>query len=408
MKLNFPMLLAAVVPIGAVSAQDLKIESLKRESSDVTLQFSLNDLDKVTALSLESADPLSEFDFVSDPRAVLSWSAAQNQFVFRAPEQMNDKGFYRITSALRFDAPDSDLDNLSDYIESIIGTTATGMSGFDTDGDGFGDAYELNNKSDPFLPSSMPEQPNLSFSETDSTVNEGDGALEISLSSNKPFSGTINISVLDLSTTDSDDFRKLPGTYSLNIGASGTGTISILLADDGELENSEAFIIDLEPGRGYLPLGRTRHTTILVDNDSYWSGAILAKDSQQPFRLCLICEGGKMSGEFVSAPAAGSGSVPAGNYPLSNLTLTETGFTATAADLPTSATKLFGEQNISRNLSFRAVPDETPYSVSSNQIIGSVTDTGTGDLTWTRNAEFLLIRDLPNFDKPVVPITLKE
>lgn len=392
-------------------AQDAPIDVREFTLGDqqaANIKFWLPELSKITDLRLDSSEDLELWS--PENHAELFWNPASRLFELTTQPAGAGKPrkFFKLEATASDTAPDVDGDNLSDFAEGLIGTDSDeSPTSFDTDGDAVGDGFELAHGSDPLNQDSIPDLPLISFSKANSLGDEGDGVLQIELVSTAAFSGTVNFRVNPISTTSAADFISVPNSRSVTFESTGsTATISFPLTDDAEIENIEALVIDLVPGSGYFPIGRITHVVLLHDNDNYWSGVMVTDVTEQPFRLCLIRQGATVTGSLVSDPVAASSSVPAGTYPLTDLTFDPDSatFDATAANLPVGSSQLFGSPNTTREIRFTATPGGDPYSFEANSITGTVIDSGSGALSWTKSAEFALIKVLPTFDKPAIPV----
>lgn len=332
------------------------------------------------------------------------------------PDPGGPAAFFQIAG---FSAPDVDADGLSDALETLIGTST---NTFDTDGDGFGDANEIVNGSDPVVASSVPNIIKVNFASPQSSVKEGDGTHLVPVSLSRNFTGRIRYSVAAMSTAvAATDFGPLAGF----VDVSGTiATIPVTLIDDLSTEDVKMLVIDLENDTdfAYQTGGATRHFILLHDNDTSWSGVLRNEVTEQGFRLRMLRQGTAVQAALVSSmdtnsPAGvqGVGSIPAGTWPMTTAALTTNTFEAVSGPIPMGTSTLFGESALNRVLSFNARPGAdgknpgTNYLFKPNMIIGTFTDRIAPvrpDLPYLgreTSGLFVLIEDLPTLPFPDLP-----
>ena len=261
----------------------------------------------------------------------------------------------------------------------------------------------------------------MNFAIPQSSAKEGDGVHQVLLNLSRSYTGPIHYRVSDLSTASAATDFALSGV----VDAEGTtAVIPIPLLDDLVVEEVKTLVLDLElnlegePAK-YIPGGASRHTVLVYDNDSYWSGMLRNDDTEQAFRLRLLRHGTAVQGAFVSSLETNSadgiqgvGSIPPGTWPLSNAQLTGTNFQAVSVAIPVGTSTLFGASTLNRVLQLVAVPDQsgsnpgTNYWMKPNLIMGTYTDTLTPSspnfdyLRRQTSGVFVLIEDLPILPAP--------
>jgi len=331
------------------------------------------------------------------------------------PDPGGPVSFFQIAG---FSAPDVDADGLSDALETLVGTST---NTFDTDGDGFGDANEIVNGSDPLVASSVPNVIKANFASPQSSAREGDGTLLVPVTLSRNFTGQVRYSVAAMSTaTTGTDFATLTGLIDVN----GTnGTIPIVIVDDLAIEDVKLLVIDLEDPSdfAYHTGGASRHSILLHDNDTHWSGVLRSDDSEQAFRMRMLRQGSTVEAALISnfdtnntEAMQGVGSIPPGVWPMTAATLTTNTFNAVSVPIPMGTSTLFGESTLNRTLTFDANPTAvTNYLFRPNLIIGTYTDRlspATAALQYlARETDglFVLMEDvgvLPFPDIPSVPL----
>jgi len=327
------------------------------------------------------------------------------------PDPGSPSAFFQIAG---FSTPDGDADGLSDALENLLGTST---NTFDTDGDGFGDANEIVNGSNPLVASSVPNVIKANFRAPQSSAREGDGTLLVPFTLSRNFTGQVRYSVAAMSTaTTGTDFATLTGLIDVN----GTnGTIPIVIVDDLAIEDVKLLVIDLEDHSDfvYQTGGASRHSVLLHDNDSYWSGVLRNDASEQAFRMRMLRQGTTVQAALVSnfdtndnTAMRGVGSIPSGVWNMTSATLTTNAFTAASVPIPMGVSTLFGESALNRTLTFDANPAAvTNYLFRPNLIIGTYTDrlspasTGLQYLAQQTSGVFVLMEELPTLPFPDLP-----
>jgi hypothetical protein len=409
-RLAFPgmIVLFSILAASAASrAADLRITTFEL-SPEGSARLTFED----SATGILNYVPASRSNLQSPSQLVLTRISEIEQGRFQALiPQSASNGFFQIVG---FSGPDADADGVSDALENILSTST---STFDSDDDGFGDAYEIQAGSDPVRADSVPQDVKVNFASAQSSVSEGDGVHQVHLSLSRSYTGTIRYRVADLSTASASTDVALSGVAE----ASGTtAVIQIPILDDLVIEQVKTLVLDIEADpENYLPGGASRHIILLYDNDSYWSGVLRNDDSEQSFRMRLLRHGSQVQGALVSSldtnsadGIQGVGTIPPGTWPLSSAQLTSTHFQAISSPIPVGTSTLFGGSTLNRILNLVAEPDQTGsnpgtnYWMKPNLIMGTYTDTLTpsspalGYLQRQTSGVFVLMEDLPILPAP--------
>jgi hypothetical protein len=330
----------------------------------------------------------------------------EGQFQTTLPATPHSNLFFQV---VRFSYPDADADGLSDALETMLNTST---NTFDTDGDGYGDANEILNASDPLRSDSVPQNVKVNFASAQSSAKEGDGFHQVALTLSRSFTGQVRYRISHLTTASAPSDFELSGIVEVN-GTSAV--IRVPVIDDLVIEDVEMLVLDLEADpEKYLTGGASRHTVLIYDNDGYWSGVLRNDNSEQGFRLRLLRQGSTVQGAFVSskdtnnaAGLQGIGTIPSGDWPLARAELTSTTFEAASGPIPMGSSSLFGDSTLNRVVSLVAKPGPdgknpgTNYWIKSNLILGTYTDTlspTSPDLAYLRRESsgiFVIIEDLP-------------
>jgi hypothetical protein len=402
------VLLATLVATCVADAADLRITALELfPEGSLKLTFEDSGTDTLNYV------PLSRTNVLSDGQLVLSRISeiSQGQFQTTLPSSASFNEFFQV---IAFSAPDVDADGVSDALEGLLNTST---NTFDTDGDGYGDANEIQNASDPLGSESVPQLIKVNFAATQSSAKEGDGVHQVQLTFSRAFSGQIRYRVSHLSTASATTDFAVTGIVDVN---GTTAVIPIPLLDDLVIENVEFLVLDLEADpEKYLPGGASRHTVLLYDNDNYWSGVLRNENTEHAFRLRLLRHATMVEGALVSSldtnsttGVNGVGTIPPGTWSLTTAQLTSTHFEAVSVPIPVGASTLFGSSTLNRVLKLVAKPDQsgsnpgTNYWIKPNLIMGTYTDTlspSSVDLGYLRRETtgvFVLIEDLPILPVP--------
>ena len=357
--------------------------------------------------------PASRTNLFSEGKLVLSRISEINQGKFQTTLRGNASSneFFRVVA---FSAPDLDADGVSDALEGILNTRT---NTFDTDSDGYGDANEIQNASDPLRSESIPQTIKVNFALSQSSMKEGDGVHQVQLTCSRAFSGQIRYRVSHLSTASATTDFIVTGIVDVT---GTTATIPISVLDDLVIEDVKMLVLDLEsdPDK-YLPGGSSRHTVLLYDNDAYWSGVLRNENTEHAFRLRLLRHATMVQGALVSSldtnsltGVNGVGTIPPGTWSLATAQLTRTNFDAVSVPIPVGTSTLFGGSSLNRVLSLVAKPDQTGsnpgtnYWMKPNLIMGTYTDTlspSRADLGYLRretSGVFVLVEDLPVLPVP--------
>jgi hypothetical protein len=332
------------------------------------------------------------------------------------PDPGTPIAFFRIAG---FSTPDADEDGLSDALEAMLGTST---NTFDSDGDHFGDANEIVNGSDPLRASSVPDVIRINFASAQSSAREGDGVLTVPITLSRSFTGAVHYSVAAVSTAISGaDFAALPGT----VAVSGVnGAIPIQVMDDLIIEDTKLLVIDLksDPDEKYQTGGASRHTVLLFDNDSHWSGTLTSEGSEQAIRLRILRQGTSVQAALVSNfdtnntdNMRGIGAIPHGVWQMATATLTTNSLNAVSTPIPVGSSTLFGGSALNRILTLSSQPGPgganpgTNYLFKPNLIIGTYSDQlipANPDLQYLGRQTtglFVLIEDLATMPFPIIP-----
>ena len=286
-------------------------------------------------------------------------------------------GFFRIAAFL---PPDSDGDGLSDALEAKVGTNPQRL---DSDGDGFGDGYELAFGGDPLRGDRGPTTPRIEFVASQSSAREGDGSLRIPLKASHPYVGGVRIVVAGASTAvQGEDFVVPTATLSWQ----GTqGELVIPLVDDLTMEDSESLVLEVEadPQDAYLAGPASRHSVLIGDNDTFWTGVLRREGAEQSFLMRLRQAGPVIEATLVSEfdpdhpeRIRGVGTIPHGEWNLQPVAPLSSGtFRADSVFIPMGRSALFGAE-LGRRLSFEANPtSDTNHIVRTTVIAGIYRDT---------------------------------
>ncbi len=164
------------------------------------------------------------------------------------------------------------------------------------------------------------------------------------------------------------------GTDYTDFGGSLTATgssasIDIEFPDDGVREEQlKTLILTLSSSDDYLTGTPQVYTIFLEDNDRIWDGAVTQGLSRYNYEMEIIQNDGVLSGQIINEEG---GTFEPGAYPLENLVLTETEFSADASPIFLPGEGLLFRKSIERILQFRANGEDETSLVDGDVIYGS-------------------------------------
>lgn len=115
-----------------------------------------------------------------------------------------------------------------------------------------------------------PPAPTLGFDQATSAASESDGTIKIPVTLSIPGSATVDVSVTGGDAATPDDFTLLTPSLTFTSG-NPTQSVSLSIADDGDIESAETIELTLSSPSG-AALGSAIHTVTITDNDSVSSG----------------------------------------------------------------------------------------------------------------------------------------
>jgi hypothetical protein len=339
------------------------------------------------------------------------------------------KRFYRVLG-ISSTASDSDGDGLSDTFEQSIGSN---RFKFDTDGDGVSDGDEYAYGTNPLNAGERPVFTNLpraEFAVSNSTALEGAPSHSVRIVFDKPFNGLLKVQTLSMSTAAAlVDYEP----FSQSIAVSGTEAfVTIAVIDNLAISGARAIQLQIvtDPAQPYARGARTRHTVIIAENDSWWTGSVTDTYAERNFRLRILrnASGSQMvfgAGAGRDGLAMLASEAPAARTSLSKGLVPDGEWNATVvSDLPhrlhlsspampaDGGGLLSGAGALTRRIEFQCQPTVTGefafHELRTDRIIGSyreVLSAAAGSyLGVTNSGGFVLVRDIPTTAKVTNPL----
>lgn len=346
------------------------------------------------------------------------------------------KYFYRVIGILGT-ADDPDGDGLPSATE--IGTTNTNPNLYDSDFDGLSDGqkyiYSLPTNGVSSPPVFVANVPTANFRLDQSTATEGAVALQVEVSFDRIYIGTLNYAVSTIGNTAAGTDYTLgggaPTATTGSVSVAGTSAfIPITVIDDTVTSGQRVLVINLTlNGESYFIGGRASHIILIKDNDAWWTGSLLpdsGETDQRTFRLKITHQGAAVAASFgagagldglpVPAVPAGGGApaiaatsvstalIPAGTWPATDVLDDTTRFQAYSPSLPigASATGIL-RQPLRRSLHLDArpalsTPTRPQVLTPDVRYVGTYEEeltTEAGTELCTLSGTFVLQRDLP-------------
>ena len=416
----------------AASAQDISVD----ENLTITnIQVSPND--EVVIAFQETGDGYAQYiveSIVDLSGLVSTWDEVQeasiealgnSAFSATFPYSESDREFFRIVGIGT--AGDADGDGLNTAEEALLGTDPNDP---DSDDDGYSDGLEADLGTDPLDAEDTPpfsSQPSIQFAASNTVANEGDGEITLDLLIDPAYDGRVQIEISVMTNAEDGGGADFAIARS-SVAVSGTtGSVTVGLVDDIEIENIESIIIDIvEDGTGNYKLGSVnQHIITVIDNDGYWTAVLRMDKREYQFRMQLLRENDNTTGTIISSLDSdselgrqGSGSIPEGEWPLSVNWLDES-FEAESVAIPMESNLLF-EGVLNRIITFSAFPlddpenPDAPYIVENAIIGGKATDalvSADPDFSFynlEREGVFFLVKDAPVTEAIETPFELAE
>ncbi|MCX7045516.1 MAG: dockerin type I domain-containing protein [Candidatus Sumerlaeota bacterium] len=216
------------------------------------------------------------------------------------------------------------------------------------------------------------------FSDQVSSATEGVGTVYLPVLFSKPVKGFLRYRLADISTTQAVD---LMGEASIAVNGI-SASIPLAITDDAEMKGARAVVVDLIPdlAAGYWVSGLPRHTLIVYDNDSLWTGVIKNGLTELAFRLKILQSPTSFSVSLISSlnpnsliGVQGAGAIPEGEWRMT-ATLTTQTFQAESELMPMGTASFFDNNPINRTLSFNVAPSLVPYYMRPTFMLGQYTD----------------------------------
>ncbi|MEJ6728170.1 MAG: thrombospondin type 3 repeat-containing protein [Akkermansiaceae bacterium] len=355
------------------------------------------------------------------------------------------KEFYRVIGSFLGTGTDPDGDGLPTTLENTLAINVNSFNYsnpavFDTDNDGYSDGIEYAYGTQPNNAASKPDQgtlPQVQFTNSVSSVMEGESTHSIELTITPSYSGTIYYEINSRSTaTHPKDFGTVSGTTT---AAGGTATIDLSITDNLTISEYERLIlIDLSKnpsGNGYRPSGRVTHIVCLTDNDAFWNGVLIDKLTERNFRLRVEKDATTTSVAFVSgnsdgllSPDSGASSQSTGVIPETNIagssqqvfsasspSFSDSLITATSPELPAPTSGFLGTTLLKRTLTIAANPGlNAKHKISLTGVsvilgkftetISHATDANARYLNTTIEGTMVLSKDVPRSANLVSPL----
>jgi hypothetical protein len=260
----------ALIPVFSHAQEVFKVDEITRSETTISIRFTDSRSVELTGTyELEATGAVANTTQWTNSSSAVFSVLGGNQYQVTAP-RYSDMSFYRVVS---LGALDTDGDGVPDAVEVALGTDPDVPDWIqDTDIDGFSDGLEIVNGSNPDDINSRilrGQQPAVQFADSTSRTLEGVGIISIPLESNTNYSGRVYYSLSVMSTAENSvDFtHSQNGVVTLQ---GGIGSIPLTIADDLELEDMEAIVLNLEDdtaGTYHTGVSST-HTVLLIDNDS--------------------------------------------------------------------------------------------------------------------------------------------
>jgi len=352
-----------------------------------------------------------------------TWAAAQgatNSIVdsthieWRLPRPADPQLFFRALAV--FSTNDLDGDGLPLIAETGLGTNPNLG---DTDMDGFSDGAEVLAGTDPLDIMSFPMSsgvPLASFTDSVSTAVEGHGGHSLTVTFDRPASGTLHYQVNPRSTAvPGIDYQALSGTVAIT---GSTAQILIVPINDLTNRSDRTLTIDLVEMTGYRIGVGSFHAVRLVEDDTYWNGVLKDKYAERNFRLllnrsnnvtqaCFVAGEGLDGLPMLDTTAPGTsiseGIIPAECHEAQVSADSTTLFSLLSPELSAgNNVGIFaGNVSLARTFQLAAMTANTNHLISSNIIVGTyterigITNTSASYLDQTNTGSFVLVRELP-------------
>lgn len=424
--------LASLVLSVSAEAQEISVD----ESLTIT-DIQVTPSEDVAITFQESGDGYAQYvveSIVDLGGLVSTWDEVQeatiealgnSAFLATFPYSDTDREFFRIVGIGT--AGDDDGDGLNTAEEALLGTDANDP---DSDDDGYSDGLEADQGTNPLDANDTPpfsSQPSVQFAASNTVVNEGDGEITLDLMIDPAYEGRVQIEISIMTNAEDGSSADFAIARS-SVAVSGTtGSVTVGLVDDVEIENIESIIIDIvEDGTGNYQLGpRNQHILTVLDNDGFWTAVLRMDKREYQFRMRLLREDGETIGSIISSLDSdselgrqGSGSIPEGEWPVTVNWLSES-FEAESAPIPMNSNLLF-EGVLNRVIEFSALPPDNPedpdapYIVEDAVIAGKVTDSLISEdpdfsyFNLEREGVFYLMKDIPVTEAIETPYELAE
>lgn len=267
-----------------------------------TITIDFQDLDGIAdAFTLQKSTNLTANSWSDFPSATFTTVNATTQRV-TLPKSSADKEFFRIIGRFLGTESDPDGDGLPTAFEQTL--TGANPELRDTDGDGFDDGLEFALGTGINDPNSKPRSsdlPIVEFSESMSHTFEERGSHLISIDTGS-YSGPVSYTVNSERSTAvaGNDFSPLSG---MTTASGGKAEISITLTDDFLIDGERILIIDLSKsasGSAYRVSGRAAHVLCISEEDAFWNGILVDRNTQRNFRLKVGKIGNVTKVDFVS------------------------------------------------------------------------------------------------------------
>ncbi|MCX7044200.1 MAG: dockerin type I domain-containing protein [Candidatus Sumerlaeota bacterium] len=325
--------------------------------------------------------------------------------------------FLLLTAAPSFGAMPGDVTNDDQIstedvaaLHNFLTRTSIFQGNADVNGDGRVDISDLVN-----LVQALFSATRASFVDATSTASEEMGIVYIPITFSRPIYGLFKYRIANITTADASDYTTA-GYFMVN---GDSTSIPITLTDNMIVQPMRTIVLDILPdlASGYWQGGIPRHTLLVMDNDSYWTGVMKNGLTELAFRLRILQNATSLSLTLVSSldPASsigvqGIGNIPSGQWGM-NGTLSDAAqvFHATSVEIPMGTARLFDRTPISRTLTFDVSPDHTVYLYRKIFMLGEYTDTvkaassGARFLDTQTTGVLALVKDFPTLPARTVP-----